>query len=518
MSTSLFEIVGPVMLGPSSSHTAGMARIGVMAHRIAGFIPRAITLRLSPTLSTTYRGHRTDYALIGGAIGWGESDPRLRNTLEEAEKAGISIGYAFYPRNVVHPNTAQLEMVSPEGLQVNVRGVSIGGGSLIIDAIDGDSITLEADRYHIVLFTDGSADLSTLALPSGAQLQAGEKVTALSMPDAPDPALVSALEGLPGVSRLRLVEPVLGYGATVSERLRFTSCEELADYCKNQNLTLPQLAADYESDRSGRSAASVRALMLQQLEVMKESVRRGLECENQMLYGLTDGKDAKRLQKVWAEGKSISGGIVPGAIAKAIGVMEYNASMGCIVAAPTAGSAGIVPGCLVMLQEAYGFSDDRIVDAMLVAAMLGVVMAHRDVSFSGSVGGCQGEVGVSSGIAAAGIASLFSDDPQVPMQAMAMAIKNVTGLACDTIAGPVEVPCIKRNAMGVANAFAAAEMACAGIVSYLPPDQVLDALRDAEKRLPCELRATTVGGLASAEKAVELRKKLAAELVKLEEP
>ena len=232
------------------------------------------------------------------------------------------------------------------------------------------------------------------------------------------------------------------------------------------------------------------------------------------IYGLTGGEDGRKLMKLVGDGATVSGGLIPLATARALGVMEYNASMGCIVAAPTAGSAGIVPGCAVTVQEKFGFTDDQIVDSLFVSALIGVVMSHRDVSFSGSVGGCQGEVGVSSAIAAAGVASLFSDDPQVPLEAMAICLKNLLCLICDPIAGPIEVPCIKRNAVGVANAMISADMAKAGIASYIPPDQVIDALIDVEHRLPAELRCTTTGGLACAEKAVCLRARLEAELKK----
>ena len=160
------------------------------------------------------------------------------------------------------------------------------------------------------------------------------------------------------------------------------------------------------------------------------------------------------------------------------------------------------------VQQEYGFSDEKIEDALFVASLMGVVMENRDVSFSGSVGGCQGEVGVSSAITAAAIASLFTDDPEAITHAMAICLKNLLGLVCDPIAGPIEVPCIKRNAVGVANAFTSADMALAGIRSYIPPDEVIDALVDVEKRLPSELRCATTGGLACTATACRLREKL----------
>ena len=525
MSTSLLEIVGPIMVGPSSSHTAGMARIGMIAHLIAGFSPVRLTLQLSPTLRTTYHGHRSDAALVGGVLGWMPNDPRLRDALSIARDQGVDIKVAFLPSDVFHPNTVQLEMAAGNGEQVSVRGVSVGGGSIVIEAVDDCNLLIDPNYRHVVIWGDGADSAVSVFRQIYERNFATAKYPDIIVQGRNDLRIVSfipeigeeitkALRSVQGVKRVSLVPPVLAYGATISDEQKYGNCEELAAACRKEGISLAELAQRYEENRSGHERKLIRELMTEQLAVMRESARYGLNEENRMLYGLTSGEDGKRMLK--QSENSISGGIVPVAVAKALAVMEYNASMGCIVAAPTAGSAGIVPGCMLTLQEAYHFTDDEIVDALFVSSILGVVMAHRDISFSGSVGGCQGEVGVSSAIAAAGIASLFSNDPEVPLQAMAMCVKNMLGLVCDPIAGPIEVPCIKRNAAGVANAFISAEMACAGITSFLPPDQVLDALLDVERRLPGELRCTTTGGLACAKKAVCLRAQLQKELDEME--
>ena len=163
---------------------------------------------------------------------------------------------------------------------------------------------------------------------------------------------------------------------------------------------------------------------------------------------------------------------------------------------------------MVAVQEAYDLTDGQLVDALFVSALMGVIMAEKGVSFSGSVGGCQGEIGVSSAITAAGLASIFTDDPETVMHAMALCMKNLLGLVCDPIAGPIEVPCIKRNAVGVANSFISADLALAGIRSFIPPDEVIDALIDVEERLPNELKCATIGGLACTKTAQCVRNKL----------
>jgi len=446
MSVSLFEIIGPIMVGPSSSHTAGMVRIGYLAHKYCPIAPVSIQLTLSYGMRQTYQGHRSDSALVGGVLGLGADSPDIKNALEIAKNRGISVMVDFFGETETEPNTVEIILTDRNGNRQSLRAVSIGGGNVKVIQINGENVS---------------------------------------------------------------VDPVWEHGATVSEELVFDRYDSAVDYCRAHNLTLSELAVLYETKRSGFSEEATRGLMKKQIAVMKQSVSAGIAGNNPMLYNLTGGNDGKRLYDAVCAGNTVSGGPVMKAVTKAIGVMEHNASMGCIVAAPTAGSAGIVPGCLLTLQEEKGFDEDTLIDALFVSAFTGVIMAHRDVSFSGSVGGCQGEIGVSSAIAVAGITSLFTKDPAVVFEAAAMCMKNLLGLVCDPIGGPIEVPCIKRNAVGVANAFVSADMALAGITSYIPPDEVVDALIDVQKRMPVELRCTVTGGLACTQTAKCLRHRLA---------
>lgn len=511
MATSVFEIIGPVMVGPSSSHTAGMARIGAMAYRIVAEQAAAIHLDLSPKLRTTYTGHRTDAALIGGAMGFRESSPEIRNSIQIAHDRGIQTWVDFLPEGKYPQNTARITVKTTSGVSYSVTGTSVGGGSIVISEVDSVSIRLQADAYHVVVWSEQPLESQTLPACENVQSGLSEKglqVTVLTFIHDPGAANVQALQNLAGVRKVSAVAPVLEYGVSLPGGKVYYSCEEACADAMEQKITLAEIAIRYEMARAGFDREAVVSRMYMHLEQMRKSVKQGQQ-KNELLYGLASGKDAAMLMKTVSAGKTISGGIVPTATAMALGVMEYNASMGCIVAAPTAGSSGIVPGSMIAVQEVFGFSDDQLVDALFVSALMGIIMAERDVSFSGSVGGCQGEVGVSSAITAAGLASLFSDDPNIIVHAMALCLKNLLGLVCDPIAGPIEIPCIKRNAVGVANAFISADMAVAGIKSFIPPDEVIDALVDVERRLPPELKCATIGGLACTCTAKCVREKLA---------
>jgi L-serine dehydratase len=191
--------------------------------------------------------------------------------------------------------------------------------------------------------------------------------------------------------------------------------------------------------------------------------------------------------------------------------MTLNGCMGCVVAAPTAGSSGVLPGALLTAAEHLSSDIAEIEDALLVAAMTGALIAMR-APVSGALGGCQSEIGVASAMTAAALAQLSGGTAKEVVHASSLALKNILGLICDPVAGPVEIPCIKRNAIGVANAFAASDMAIAGIESIIPPDEVVDALINVQKLLPVELRGSMRGGLASTPTAQKLKDKWFAKL------
>lgn len=180
--------------------------------------------------------------------------------------------------------------------------------------------------------------------------------------------------------------------------------------------------------------------------------------------------------KATLEGRTLGGPTLGKAIATALATMEHSLALGTIVAAPTGGSAGIVPGTLLTVQQERGYSDEQMIRALFVCCAPGIVMDYKGVSFSGSQGGCQAEVGVSSSMAAAGLVYLGGDNARQVTMGAALAMKNILGLICDPLKGCDEVPCIKRNGIGVANAFSGADMALAGIDSFIPPDEVVDAL------------------------------------------
>ena len=261
----------------------------------------------------------------------------------------------------------------------------------------------------------------------------------------------------------------------------FKSAKELLDLCEENQLPISEVMRQRECILGETPRDAVDHRMAKAWEIMRASATQPLKKPIKSMGGLIGG-EAKKLETHYNKKKNICGDVLQKAMTYAMAVLEVNASMGLIVAAPTAGSAGVVPGMMLALQECYRISDQRIVDALFNA---------------GAVGGCQAEVGIASAMAASAAVELMGGDPQQCLDAASTVLMNMLGLVCDPVGGLVEYPCQNRNAAGVANALIAAELSLSGIRQLIPFDQMLDAMYAVGKRLPAELRETALGGCAA---------------------
>ncbi|MBR5230829.1 MAG: L-serine ammonia-lyase, iron-sulfur-dependent, subunit alpha [Clostridia bacterium] len=249
-----------------------------------------------------------------------------------------------------------------------------------------------------------------------------------------------------------------------------------------------------QNDIHAKSAEELDAYMHEVLGVMRDSTVKGMRSDLRSVSGLTGGNAYKLMTAVEA-GKTAGGSLLGRIAARALGVAEYNAAMGRIVAAPTAGACGILPAVLITLQEEYGYTDDQLVDALYVAGAFGLVIATR-ASISGAQGGCQAECGSAAAMAAAAIVYLKGGSAEQSADACSFALMNLMGLVCDPVKGLVEVPCVFRNVGAISVALTAADMALSGIVCPIPCDEVIDAMRQVGDAMPSSLRETGEGGCA----------------------
>ena len=277
------------------------------------------------------------------------------------------------------------------------------------------------------------------------------------------------------------------------------SIESLIRDAEQTGKPLPQVVLETEAAESGVPAEQIRARIARTLQVMRSAIDEGLKGEVRSASGLTGG----RARTLWENGPRLLGARVTETLARAIATLEVNAAMGLIVAAPTAGAAGVLPAVLVSMDEFAGLGEERLVDAMLVAGGVGGVIAHR-ASLAGAEGGCQAETGTAAAMASAAVAWLHGGSHQQVETAVALTLQGMLGLICDPIGGLVEIPCIYRNASAAMQAIAGAEMALAGLDFPVTADEVIDVMGEVGRRMPSAYRETAMGGLAATASARRL--------------
>lgn len=285
----------------------------------------------------------------------------------------------------------------------------------------------------------------------------------------------------------------------------FRNVAELVELAETKKMKIAHIMVEQEMLVTGKSKEEIYEQMDRNLTVMEQAVERGLNGVKSH-SGLTGG-DAVLLQKYIEKGNFLSGELLLDAVSKAVATNEVNAAMGTICATPTAGSAGVVPGTLFAVKNKLNPTREQMIDFLFTSGAFGFVVANN-ASISGAAGGCQAEVGSAAGMAAAAIVEMAGGTPRQCAEAMAITLKNMLGLVCDPVAGLVEVPCVKRNAMGAANAMVAADMALAGISSRIPCDEVIEAMFRIGQSMPVALKETAQGGLAATPTGRELEAKI----------
>ena len=288
--------------------------------------------------------------------------------------------------------------------------------------------------------------------------------------------------------------------------LKYESIAELVREAEKRGVKISELVLADQAEAMELTPLELYEKMELDFSVMADSVKAGQREDQRSMSGLTGGEGYK--MKVYAEKTGgLCGPFLSKAISRALAVAGCNASMGRIVAAPTAGSCGILPGCLVSLWEDQGFDEKAVVMSMFTAGAFGMVIASRS-SIAGAQGGCQAECGSAAAMAAAALVELMGGTPAQCADACAIAVANQLGLVCDPVAGLVEIPCIKRNVSGLVIAFSSADLALAGIEARIPADECLDAMRSVGDALPDSLKETARGGLAATPTGQEMQRQV----------
>ncbi|WP_139652443.1 L-serine ammonia-lyase, iron-sulfur-dependent, subunit alpha [Raoultibacter phocaeensis] len=520
---SIRDIIGPVMIGPSSSHTAGALRIAYMARRLCLAEPRTVEFTLLGSFAHTLVGHGTDKALVGGMLGLDTDDLRIRDSFALAR--GIGMAFSFKPdanAEYDHPNTVDIRIVDADGNAMRIRGESIGGGAAVIRRIDGIEVYITGENTNVVIRQkDEAGVLAHIAKSFGergvnianARMYRERKgdaaYTILETDQAVSSEIKQAIEAHPAIRDVRIIPGDATAGVAKDEtvdavaaqarfdELDFPTGAALLAYCEKSGTTISEafLAREEALGASLGCSVNTNGYLDVVLSVMRRSALGPLEEPLPSMGGLIGG-EALKLAALRKLGDGICDDQLSLATAFSMAVLETNASMGRIVAAPTAGSAGVIPGVLLALQETRRYSDDDLKRGLAAAAAIGYLIT-RNATVSGAEGGCQAEVGSAAAMAAAAAVELAGGTPAQCFAAASNALTNMMGLVCDPIAGLVEVPCQKRNASGAATALVSAQIALAGIGNLVDFDETVEAMRKVGRSLPFELRESALGGIAA---------------------
>lgn len=510
---SIFNhVLGPVMRGPSSSHTAGGFHLGSMARTLLGAVPASAVLAFDPagSYARTYDVQGADRAFAMGFMGKPLTDASFFTALEDAAAAGIAVRFEVRPLDRPdHPNTVEMALTASDGRTLQLVARSIGGGEVEIAWLDGWPVLFSGTAWELLIEADApdadhvisvlGADGSLLGRPSVLRRDGSPRVAVIARRSSPlTPSARAALAGV--VSAPRVFESAPVYFVQTGQAL-FTSATELVALAGERRVSLGKLALEYEAALLGLSQADVISEMLTRYAVMEASARQGLESGlgGMQLLSPTAGS----IFRAEAAGRVSLGGPHTRAAARAMAVMHVDAAMGVVCAAPTGGSAGTIPGAMVTLAEERGLDREQIALSMLASGAIGVIVALR-ATFAAEVAGCQVEIGASGAMAAAAIVDAVGGSAEQACHAAAIGFQNTMGLVCDPVQGMVEIPCHTRNAAAAASAFVIADLVLGGYANPIPLDETIDAVYAVGRAMSTDLLCTAKGGLAVTPSALAL--------------
>lgn len=501
------DIIGPIMVGPSSSHTCGPARIGYLSRQLVdGRIKKAIIeFAREGAYTKMYKGQKSDLGFISGLLGRRPEDPRLRTAALDAKEMGIDIEFKISDFPALVPNITKITMISASGEKVIVHADSTGGGTVKLLKINELPVSIVGDAYELLIFTEdlNKEDLELLSSNITKQLneyeetscssEDGKGIINIKVTHKISDGYITKIKNYPNVTAVKQIKPVLTVLSNKKGKMPFRSAQEMLELAEKDGKELWELAIQYESARSRWSPEEVLGYMKEIINIMEAGIAEALKGDINMdgILSPTAGKIEKASQN---KAKWLNTGILDIITPWAIATMEYSSAMGVVLCAPTGGSAGVIPAVILGTAQYLGKSEEDKIKAMLTTAIIGVCMA-KDCNFSAELYGCQVEPGAASAMAAGGLIHYLKGTPHQALAAASIALQNILGIICDPVAGLVQVPCISRNVSASANAVVSANIIMGGFDPCIPLDEVTETMFRIGAQLPSELRCTCNGGL-----------------------
>ena len=511
------DVIGPVMRGPSSSHTAASVRIGRMVRQILGEKPLQVLFEFDPhgSLATTYESQGSAMGLAAGLLNWEITHPNLQDSLSVAKEEGLNLEFRIVPFPASHPNTYKVSAEGISGREMTFMVVSLGGGMIEFSTINAMDISLKGDFYESLFSFKHLSDIDEENIQKeiirhfpSAVIDSSRNAEAVLLNLKTRKTIF--LEAKKLISRQFNIDwssealPVLPILSQKSYNLPFSSYKEMLEFANNMDISLADLALEYESARAGISKDEVFSRMKELVLINQKGIKEGLEgtdYDDRILH-----HQSQLILQAEKE-KSIIPSSVNKIIAYTSALMEVKSSMGVIVAAPTAGSCAVLGGAVFGAIDGLDGDSEAITKAFLAAGLIGVFIA-RDYTFAAEEGGCQVECGAASGMAAAGLVEIMGGNFAKATQAASMALQNLIGLVCDPVADRVEVPCLGKNILGATNALNSANMSMSGFEELIPLDQVIEAMKIVGNEMPSSVCCTGLSGLSVTPCSKKIKKVL----------
>jgi L-serine dehydratase len=496
------DSIGPVMRGASSSHCAAAHRIGSLClDLLDGKITSLVAeYDINGALVSTHKGQGTDMGLYSGILGYEVDDDRLQHFDKGIAEAGIHVEVKYLDYGATHPNNYKLSIANATENHL-IEAISIGGGMIEIQKIDGASVSMAGDYYELLVFCNDDSEaiadyLSESLNYEFLETHSSDTATFIEIKSTVDfdLELLQILKNNSSVQSVKVLKPVLPILARSDLHVPFINCVQMLEYNQGKDLELWQLAVKYESERGAISADDVFEKMRVIAHIMSNSIQLGIagtEYADRILPAQAP------LLKAATEKKSIPDDIVNRMTLYTTAMMDVKSSMGVIVAAPTAGSCGTLPGALFGAASYLQKNEDETVKALLAAGLIGVFIAAHS-TFAAEVAGCMAETGSGGAMAAAGLTHLLGGNLNQALNASARTLGASLGLVCDMIGDRVEVPCMDKNISAASKAYANTITSIASYTDVIPLDEVIDSMFEVGNMMPRELCCTGLGGLATS--------------------
>ncbi|TYB32247.1 MAG: hypothetical protein FXF47_00010 [Candidatus Mcinerneyibacterium aminivorans] len=508
------DIIGPVMRGPSSSHTAASWRIARVCLKILNepLKNAVIEFDKNGAWAFNYEEQGTVMGINGGLLGLDITDEKMKDTETISKEMEIKINYKISSFPTKHANTVRLTLESSNGKKIQFTAASTGGGAFEIQKVDDFNVNIRGDYFEILIWKNNSSPIpkSIKKIISQNTIKSQSSVgknTLINLKSSKEisPELIKRLKKVSVFDELIVINPVLPIVSGNESELPFNTIEALLEYAIKNKLDLGDAGLNYEKNRSGLSKKVLIKKMHKIIMIIENSIKTGLDGtshKNRILH-----HQSHLINKAEKSGKILRNAVINNIITNVTSIMEAKSALEVIVANPTAGSCGTVGGLLKAVAEDLSSNSDEIIKAYFAAGIIGVFFA-RGPGFSAEEYGCQVECGAASGMAAAGIVQLMGGTARQAVDAASMAIQNMIGMICDPVADRVEIPCLGKNINAAMNALSSATMACSGFDAVIPLEEVLQTVIRVGKKMPDCMKCTGRGGLSVTETSSRIKEQL----------